>query len=203
MKRISCVTHIPCSHSQHLSEGKHSPLALQSQAWKTTGRMCACGQGGMRAMLCVDGTRLVLKAAGRKNECSCTGRRRNAYTILCPQTWISLDGDVRWERHILNTCFHICIFSFWRHFALLHALCPHSALTSFPSHAKPVSPLMKSVVVLGAERPGGSGAHVHVLGLKKTGHASACGSTGELEQQRSTHPAPRPPTAAPRALRVC
>lgn len=136
-------------------------------------------------MLCGDGTRLVLKAAGRKNECSCTGRRRNAYTILCPQTWISLDGDVRWERHILNTCFHMCIFSFWRHFALLHALCPHSALTSFPSHAKPVSPLMKSVVVPSAERPGGSGAHVHVLGLKKTGHASACGSTGDWSSREA------------------
>lgn len=155
MKRISCLTHIPCSHSRYLSEVKHSPLALHSQAWKTMSRMCARGQGAMRAMLCVDGICLVLKAVGRKNECSCTGRRRNAYTTSCPQTWISLDGDVRWERHILNTCFHICIFSFWRHFALLHALCTYSALVSFPSHAKTASPLMKSLVVLSGERPGG------------------------------------------------
>lgn len=61
-------------------------------------------------MLCVDGICLVLKAVGWKNECSCIGRRRNAYSIWCPQTWISLDRDVRWERHILNTCCYICIF---------------------------------------------------------------------------------------------
>lgn len=99
-------------------------------------------------MLCVDGICLVLKAAGWKNECSCIGRRRNACSILCPQTWISLDRDVRWERRILNTCFYICIFifffySFWRRHALLHALCLHSALRSFPFHAKIVSPLTR------------------------------------------------------------
>lgn len=73
-------------------------------------RMCVCGRGGMQVMLYVDGICLVLKAVGWKNECSCIGRRRNAYNILCPQMWISLDRDVRWERHILNTCFYICIF---------------------------------------------------------------------------------------------
>lgn len=61
-------------------------------------------------MLCVDGICLVLKAVGWKNECSCIGRRRNAYSILCPQMWISLERDVRWGRHILNTCFYISMF---------------------------------------------------------------------------------------------
>ena len=69
----------------------------------------------MQAMLCVDGICLVLKAVGQKNECSCIGRRRNAYSVLCPQMWISLDWDVRWGRNILNTCFYICIF-FFTHF---------------------------------------------------------------------------------------
>lgn len=72
--------------------------------------MCVCGGAGMQAMLCVHGICLVLKAVGWKNECSCIGRRRNAYSILCPQMWISLERDVRWGRHILNTCFYICIF---------------------------------------------------------------------------------------------
>lgn len=82
-------------------------------------------------MLCVHGICLVLKAVGWKNECSCIGRRRNAYSILCPQMWISLERDVRWGRHILNTCFYIYMFfnSFWRQRALLLTLCPYSVLS--------------------------------------------------------------------------
>lgn len=67
---------------------------------------------GMQVMFCVDGICMVLKVVGWKNEHSCIRRRRNAYSALCPQMWISLDRDVRWERHIRNTCFYICVFFF-------------------------------------------------------------------------------------------
>lgn len=63
---------------------QYSPLTVHMQAWKTMSRMCVCGGGGMQAMFCVDGICLVLKAVRWKNECSCIGRRRNAYSILCP-----------------------------------------------------------------------------------------------------------------------
>lgn len=97
----------------------------------------------MQAMLCVDGICLVLKAAGWKNECSCIGRRRNAYSILCPQMWINLERDVRWERHILNTCFYICMFfnSFWRQCALLLTLSLFSSKVLSISYKKNSSSL--------------------------------------------------------------
>lgn len=137
-RRISSSPHTPWSNGQHLSEVQYSPLALCLQAWKTMSRMCVCGWGGMQAMLCVDGIRLVLKAVGWKNECSCIRRRRNAYSILCPPTWISLDRDVRWERRILNTCFYICIFFLVLETACLAPHSPSSFCTQVPSisHSK-------------------------------------------------------------------
>lgn len=48
------------------------------------------------------------------------------------------------KTHPEHLFLHLYFFySFWRQHALLHALCPYSALKSFPLHAKIVSPLMK------------------------------------------------------------
>lgn len=144
-------------------------------------------------MLCVDGICLVLKAVGWKNECSCIGRRRNAYSILCPQMWISLERDVRWERHILNTCFYICMFfnSIWRWCALFLALCPYSALRSCPFHAKGVPPLVevtclsKSAAVPTCMCEGcGDWAHICLRKHRRTAAAAI------------THPGTKPPAAA-------
>lgn len=165
---------------------QYSPLTVHMQAWKTMSRMCVCGGGGMQAMFCVDGICLVLKAVGWKNECSCIGRRRNAYSIL----WISLERVVRWERHILNTCFYICMSfnSFWRQHALFLTLCPYSALRSFPFHTKTHPPLMEvthlsksAVVFMCMCESCGDWAHICLWKHWRTGAAEI------------THPGTKPP----------
>lgn len=84
---------------------------------------------------------------------------------------------------------HLYFFSpFWRQHALLHAPCPHSALRSFPLHAKIASPPMKVGCVLKR----GAVPACTWYG-RRTRHTSACPRPGEARRQRRFSAGTEPP----------